>query len=35
MKLFAGRCESAVISQKPQIDVVVYTQGTKYCVEFG
>jgi hypothetical protein len=30
-----GRGESAGISQKPQIDVVFYVLGTKYCVEFG
>ena len=30
-----GRGESAGISQKPQIDVVSFVLGTKYCIEFG
>ena len=30
-----GRGESAGISQKPQIDVVLCALDTKYCVEFG
>ena len=29
------RGESAGISQKPQIDVILSDLGTKYCVEFG